>query len=214
MFSHRIWIVYVVRLVCGLMSFDLPLISPADEPGYRSLFNQKDLSGWEGDTTLWKVEDQALVGDSAGIKQNQFLCTKAEFGDFELKLEFRVKDGAGNTGVQFRTQKIPNTTEVSGYQADIGEKYWGCLYDESRRNQVLAQAPPELENVLKKGDWNEYTIRAEGDQITLKINGLTTVDYKERHAEIPRSGIIALQVHSGGPMRVDFRNIRLKPLGK
>ena len=178
MFSHRIWIVYVVRLVCGLMSFDLPLISPADEPGYRSLFNQKDLSGWEGDTTLWKVEDQALVGDSAGIKQNQFLCTKAEFGDFELKLEFRVKDGAGNTGVQFRTQKIPNTTEVSGYQADIGEKYWGCLYDESRRNQVLAQAPPELENVLKKGDWNEYTIRAEGDQITLKINGLTTVDYK------------------------------------
>lgn len=214
MFSHRIWIVYVLRLVCGLMSFDLPLISPADEPGYRSLFNQKDLSGWEGDTTLWKVEDQALVGDSAGIKQNQFLCTKAEFGDFELKLEFRVKDGAGNTGVQFRTQKIPNTTEVSGYQADIGEKYWGCLYDESRRNQVLAQAPPELENVLKKGDWNEYTIRAEGDQITLKINGLTTVDYKERNAEIPRSGIIALQVHSGGPMRVDFRNIRLKPLGK
>jgi hypothetical protein len=196
------------------MSFDSPLISPADEPGYRSLFNQKDLSGWEGDTTLWKVEDQALVGDSAGIKQNQFLCTKAEFGDFELKLEFRVKDGAGNTGVQFRTQKIPNTTEVSGYQADIGEKYWGCLYDESRRNQVLAQAPPELENVLKKGDWNEYTIRAEGDQITLKINGLTTVDYKERNAEIPRSGIIALQVHSGGPMRVDFRNIRLKPLGK
>ena len=214
MFSHRIWIVYVVRLVCGLMSFDLPLISPADEPGYRSLFNQNDLSGGEGDTTLWKVEDQALVGDSAGIKQNQFLCTKAEFGDFELKLEFRVKDGAGNTGVQFRTQKIPNTTEVSGYQADIGEKYWGCLYDESRRNQVLAQAPPELENVLKKGDWNEYTIRAEGDQITLKINGLTTVDYKERNAEIPRSGIIALQVHSGGPMRVDFRNIRLKPLGK
>lgn len=214
MFSHRIWIVYVLRLVCGLMSFDSPLISPADEPGYRSLFNQKDLSGWEGDTTLWKVEDQALVGDSAGIKLNQFLCTKAEFGDFELKLEFRVKDGAGNTGVQFRTQKIPNTTEVSGYQADIGEKYWGCLYDESRRNQVLAQAPPELENVLKKGDWNEYTIRAEGDQITLKINGLTTVDYRERNAEIPRSGIIALQVHSGGPMRVDFRNIRLKPLGK
>ena len=79
---------------------------------------------------------------------------------------------------------------------------------------MLAQAPPELENVLKKGDWNEYTIRAEGDQITLKINGLTTVDYKERNAEIPRSGIIALQVHSGGPMRVDFRNIRLKPLGK
>ncbi len=185
----------------------------ADEPGYRSLFNGKDLTGWEGDTTLWKVADNAIVGDSPGIKHNQFLCTKEEFGDFELKLEFRVKDGAGNTGVQFRTKKLPNTTEVSGYQADLGEKYWGCLYDESRRNKVLVQAAPELEPVLKKSDWNEYTIRAEGDHITLKINGVTTVDYKEADADIARSGIVALQVHSGGPMRVDFRNIRIKLLG-
>ena len=218
MLSHRIQIVCALGLACGLMPFVSPVASPtvsaADEPGYRSLFNGTDLAGWDGDTTLWKVADNTIVGDSPGIKHNQFLCTKEEFGDFELKLEFRVKDGGGNTGVQFRTKKLPNTTEVSGYQADLGEKYWGCLYDESRRNKVLVQAAPELEPVLKKSDWNEYTIRAERDHITLKINGVTTVDYKEADADIARSGIVALQVHSGGPMRVDFRNIRIKPLGK
>ena len=193
----------------------LPLsIRAADEPGYRPLFNGKDLTGWDGDTMLWKVADNCIVGDSPGIKHNQFLCTKDEYGDFELKLEFRVKDGAGNSGVQFRTKKVPNSTEVSGYQADIGEKYWGCLYDESRRNKVLVQPPASFEATLKKGDWNEYTIRAEGDHIVLKMNGVTTVDYREPDANIARSGIIALQVHSGGPMKVEFRNIRIKPLGK
>jgi len=214
MLSRRVWIVCALGLACGLIPLFSQWISAADEPGYRSLFNGKDLAGWEGDTTLWKVEGEAIVGDSPGIKHNQFLCTKDEFGDFELKLEFRVKDGAGNTGVQFRTKKLPNTTEVSGYQADLGENYWGCLYDESRRNKVLVQASPELAKVIKKADWNEYIIRAEGDHITLKINGVTTVDYKEPDAGIARSGIVALQVHSGGPMRVDFRNIRLKALGK
>ena len=188
-------------------------IQAADEPGYRSLFNGKDLSGWVGDESLWKVADECIVGDSPGIKHNQFLCSKEEFGDFELKLEFRVRDGVGNSGVQFRTKRIPNSTEVSGYQADIGEKYWGCLYDESRRNKILVQAPADFEATLKKGDWNEYTIRAEGDHVVLKMNGTITVDYREPDASIARSGVVALQVHSGGPMKVEFRNIRIKPLG-
>ncbi len=184
----------------------------SEEPGFRPLFNGKDLTGWEGDLKLWKVADNAIVGDSAGIKHNQFLVSKEEFSDFELKLEFRLKDGVGNSGVQFRTKQIPNSTEVSGYQADIGENYWGCLYDESRRNKMLAHAPVDFEKSLKKGDWNEYTIRAKGDHIVLKVNGVTTVDYKEPDAEIARKGIIALQVHSGGPLKVEFRNIRLKSL--
>ena len=214
MLSRRFGIVCALGLACGALAMFASAITAADEPGYRTLFNGKDLAGWDGDTTLWKVEGDAIVGDSLGIKHNQFLCTKEEFGDFELKLEFKVKDGAGNTGVQFRTKKIPDSTEVSGYQADLGDKYWGCLYDESRRNKILVSASPDLEKVLKKSDWNEYAIRAEGDHITLKINGVTTVDYKEPDAAIARSGIIALQVHSGGPMRVDFRNIRIKTLGK
>ena len=182
----------------------------SEEPGFRPLFNGKDLTGWEGDLKLWKVADNVIVGDSAGIQHNQFLVSKEEFSDFELKLEFRLKDGVGNSGVQFRTKRIPNSTEVSGYQADIGENYWGCLYDESRRNKILVKAPDNFEKSLKKGDWNEYTISAKGDHIVLKVNGVTTVDYKEPDAEIARKGIVALQVHSGGPLKVEFRNIRIK----
>ena len=191
----------------------LPVIAlAADEEGYRMLFNGKDLTGWDGDTNLWKIADNCIVGDSPGIKHNQFLCTKDEFGDFELKLEFRMQDGVGNSGVQFRTKRVPNSTEVSGYQADIGEKYWGCLYDESRRNKVLVSPPADFETKLKKGNWNEYTIRAEGDHVVLKMNGVTTVDYREPDASIARAGIIALQVHSGGPMKVEFRKIQIKAL--
>lgn len=186
----------------------------AEDEGFRPLFNGKDLTGWDGDTTLWKVADNCIVGDSPGIKHNQFLCTKEDYGDFELKLEFRMKDGVGNSGVQFRTKKIPDSTEVSGYQADLGDGYWGCLYDESRRNKTLVKAPAAFEAGLKKGEWNEYTIRAEGDHVVLKINGTTTVDYREPDANIARSGVIALQVHSGGPMKIEFRKIRIKSLQK
>ncbi|MEI8018707.1 MAG: DUF1080 domain-containing protein [Schlesneria sp.] len=199
-------------LVLVLLMFVCSTDARSEEPGFRPLFNGKDLTGWEGDLKLWKVADNAIVGDSAGIKHNQFLVSKEEFSDFELKLEFRLKDGVGNSGVQFRTKQIPNSTEVSGYQADIGENYWGCLYDESRRNKMLAQAPGDFEKSLKKGDWNEYTIRAKGDHVVLKVNGVTTVDYKEPDAEIARKGIVALQVHSGGPLKVEFRNIRIKSL--
>jgi hypothetical protein len=189
-------------------------VDGADEAelGFVSIFNGKDLTGWEGDKSLWKVEGGMLVGDSPGIKRNQFLATTNTYNDFELRLEFRLRGGKGNSGVQFRSKRVPNDTEVSGYQADIGEKYWGCLYDESRRNKVLVQAPTELEKVLKPDGWNSYVISAVGDHITLTLNGLKTVDYHEPDANIARDGIIAVQVHSGPPLRVEFRNVRIKVL--
>ena len=205
----------LLNLTAGL--FCMALCSPiawSDESGFRSLFNGKDLTGWEGDTKLWKVADGAIVGDSAGIEHNQFLVTKEEFGDFELKLEFRLKDGVGNSGIQFRSKRVENSTEVSGYQADIGENYWGCLYDESRRNKVLVKPGTDFEKTLKKGDWNTYQIRAKGDHIVLKINSQTTVDYHEPDPDpqIARKGIIGLQVHSGGPLKVEVRKIEIKSL--
>jgi hypothetical protein len=184
------------------------------EDGFTPLFNGKDLSGWEGDRKLWKVEDGSIVGLSPGIQRNQFLATEKTYGDFELRLEFRLQDGKGNTGVQFRSKRVPGSSEVEGYQADLGEKYWGCLYDEHRRNRVLVQAADGLDDVLKKDGWNTYVIRAEGDHVVLKINGHTTVDYREPDAAIPRTGVIALQVHSGPPMRIDFRNIRIRSLAR
>src|SRR5262249_29981471 len=117
-----------------------------------SLFDGKTLTGWEGDTKkTWRVEDGAIVGGSLekAVPRNEFLCTKKSYGDFELKVKFKLlgdKDKA-NGGVQFRTKRIPMHHEVRGYQADIGQGYWGALYDESRRNKVLA-APDK--KVLEK----------------------------------------------------------------
>ncbi len=183
---------------------------PSGEEGFRPLFDGKSLAGWEGDAKLWSAEDGAIVGRSPGISHNDFLSTAARWGDFELRLSFRLTGGAGNSGVQIRSRKVPG--HVSGYQADLGESYWGCLYDEARRDRVLAKAPPELSRVLELDGWNEYSIRCQGDRVTLKVNGLTTADYREEDGSIPREGIIALQIHAGGPMEVRFAGLRIKEL--
>jgi hypothetical protein len=188
-----------------------PSAAPVEE-GFVPLFDGQSLAGWEGDDKLWKAEGEMIVGDSPGIKQNAFLATTKSFGDFELRLEFRLRKGEGNSGIQFRSQRVAESSEVSGYQADIGEKYWGCLYDESRRNKVLVQAPAELERALDKGGWNSYVIRAVGNRIVLSLDGITTVIYRENDPAIAREGIIALQVHAGGPLRVEFRRLRIKEL--
>ncbi len=186
-----------------------------DFEAYVTLFSGTDLSGWEGDTQLWSARDGMIVGKSSGIKYNAFLATTTEYQDFELKLSFRLVGGAGNSGVQFRSRRMPNSPQVSGYQADIAEGYWGSLYDEARRDKFLVDARvtggPEA---AKKDGWNEYVIRCQGDRVVLTLNGVKTADYREPDASIPRSGIIALQVHSGGPMEVQFKDIRIRNLSK
>ncbi len=188
------------------------LAQVADADGFKPIFNGVDLTGWKGDPKLWLVKDGMLVGKSPGIGYNDFLTTTATYGDFELQLDFNLRDGQGNSGVQFRSHQ--GTDHVIGYQADIGQDYWGCLYDEARRRRVLVPAAPALAGVLKKDGWNHYVVRAEGDHITLEINGVTTVDYHEPDAKIARSGILALQIHSGPAMEIRFKDIRLKELGR
>jgi len=184
-----------------------------DEEGFVPLFNGKDLTGWEGNTKLWVVEDGMLIGRSPGIRHNDFLATTRTFGDFILRFQIRLVGGRGNSGVQFRSRRVPNSTEVSGYQADIGGGWWGTLYDEARRNRPLARPAREtLKKALKPAGWNDYEVIAIGNKITLKINGVTMVEYEERDSKIPRSGIIATQIHAGGPMEVQFRNIRIKEI--
>ena len=115
--------------------------------------------------------------------------------------------------MQFRTKRIPKHHEVIGYQADIGQGYWGALYDESRRNRVLAAPKKEdVEKLIKHDDWNEYTIRAEGPRIRLWLNGTLTVDYTEKDEGIDRTGVIALQVHGGGKTKVLYRDVRIEEL--
>jgi len=183
------------------------------EEGFVPLFNGKDLTGWEGDAKLWIVENGMLVGRSPGIQYNDFLATTKTYGDFILRFQIRLVDGKGNTGVQFRSKRVENSHEVSGYQADFAPGWHGKLYDEARRNKVLA-APneEELKKVLKPADWNDYEVRAEGNKITLTLNGLKTVEYAEEDKDIARTGVIAVQIHGGGPMEVQLMNIRIKEL--
>ncbi len=190
-------------------------IVPGRQPGaWRPLFDGTSLNGWVEDTpNVWSARDGMIAGRHSGQKWNDFLRTKDHFEDFELTLEFRLMNGAGNSGVQFRSEPAQKEHELSGYQADIGENYWGCLYDESRRNKVLVQAPQPAIDKIDKSGWHTYTIRALGRHVTLTLDGMTTVDYTEEDASVLQRGIIALQVHSGPGIEVWFRNIRIRELG-
>jgi prenyltransferase beta subunit len=180
--------------------------------GFTPLVKGSDLTGWEGDTQLWSAKDGMLIGHSPGLDHNEFLATTRSYGDFVLSLNFRLLGGKGNSGVQFRSVRVPGH-EMSGYQADIGENFWGALYDESRRNKILVAPKPEALKGLAKTDWNHYVIRSMGDKINLSLSGQTTVrDYREQDSQIARSGLIAVQIHAGGPMEVQFKDVMIQPL--
>lgn len=188
------------------------------DPQWVRLFDGKTLDGWNGDEHWFRVENGAIIAGSATerILHNQFLCTNQTYGDFELTVDAKLVGQGNNAGVQFRTRRIPGDTEVIGYQADIGwvrqGTCWGALYDESRRRKFLAQSPEKALKAVRRGDWNTVRVIAQGDRIQIFLNGVQTVDYTEQDPEIERSGVIALQVHSGPPLEVHYRNIRIKPL--
>lgn len=187
--------------------------SSSVESGFSPLFDGTSLQGWEGDPDLWIVEDGMLIGRSPGIDYNDFLATEKSYGNFLLRLQIQLVDNIGNGGIQFRSERVDGDTEMIGYQADVGIEYWGSLYDESRRRVTLA-APDEetLRAALKPNDWNDYEIRAEGQRIVLKLNGVTTVDYTETDPSIPASGRVAVQIHSGPAMETRYSNIRIREL--
>lgn len=189
-----------------LMNGERPIVETA---GFTPLFNGENLDGWNGEASVWSVRDGMIVGAHKGIKHNEFLAFDEPFGDFVLSLSFRLVGGEGNSGVQLRSVRIPGT-EMSGYQADIGESYWGSLYDESRRNKTLAPASKRALDKINEDGWNHYMIRAFGDRIVLHLNGAVSVDYREDDPKIARDGLIALQVHGGDPMEVHFKDIQIQ----
>jgi hypothetical protein len=132
-----------------------------------------------------------------------------DFSRWAEQLEaMRTPDGLFG---QLRSLRVPGT-EMSGYQADLGENFWGCLYDESRRNKVLVKASSEALSTLKKNDWNHYVLCAVGDRITLYLNGVASVVYREEVPNIARDGLIAVQIHAGSPMEVQFKDIQIRVL--
>ena len=182
-----------------------------------SLWDGKTFKGWEGDTNKsFRIQDGAIVAGTMKekIPRNEFLCTTRNYTNFILTRKFKLVGEGSNAGIQFRTKRIPNHHEVSGYQADMGDpQWWGCLYDESRRNKILAQSNmAEVNKVLKRNDWNEYKIKAEGKRIQLWINDLQTIDYTEKDPGIDESGVIAVQIHSGPPSEAWYKDITIQEL--
>lgn len=226
------------RMICSQLTFLFLFAGTlaAQEEGFRPIFDGESLKGWKGIDGFWKVEDGAIVGETSEdnpLKKNTFLVwDQGEVDDFELRLQFRISGSErANSGIQFRgTQREDG--HVVGYQADIdrGGAWIGALYDEATGRGALAKRgqksvigedgtikseqvadADELFKNINIDEWNDYSITARDNHITLKINGDVTVEVIDNHPEgLDRSGILALQLHTGPPMKIEFRKIRLK----
>ena len=208
-------ILYCPTLLCGKKQASEP--QPI-EKGFTPLFDGKSLKGWEGKKKFFRVQDGTIVAGfiDARIPNNEFLASEKEFANFELRFEAKLVGQGNNAGVQFRSQRIPNSHEMIGYQCDIGAwskgTIWGFLYDESRRRKMLAEAPQDELNkhVNPKGEWNKLIVRTEGPRIQIWLNGYQTVDFTEEDKDIPLKGRLGLQIHSGAPAECHYRNLRIK----
>ncbi|MFO0948173.1 MAG: PVC-type heme-binding CxxCH protein [Planctomycetota bacterium] len=185
------------------------LASPAQTPmratseNVKSFFNGRNLEGWVGNEKLWSVQDGEIVGKTGFLDRNEFLKSPLQVGDFRLKLKVKLTPNAGNSGVQFRSEVLPDGI-VRGYQADVGAGWWGKLYEEHGRGLLWDKSSEDL---VRKGDWNDYEIVAIGSKVKTYLNGKLCVDLDDPPGA--KRGIIALQIHSGPPMEVRFKDLNL-----
>jgi putative membrane-bound dehydrogenase-like protein len=195
----------------------LPLADAAPVP----LFDGKTLAGWEmpaGEEKWWRVMDGMIVGGSLEQKvpTNLFLSSAREFQNFELTFKIRLVKGAGfmNSGMQVRSARDAGKPHMSGYQVDAGIGYWGDLYDEHRRDKKLTGSVDSaaLAKVVKDWEWNDYRIVCEGRQIRSWINGQPAVDFTETDPAIPLDGKLGIQVHAGGTLLVQLKDISITEL--
>ena len=226
----------VLNTLCTLvvLSASVVLSTQLDAQEFRSIFNGKDLAGWKGDMTRWTVKDGAITGTTtkeSPLPHNQFLIWDGTVGDFEFKAEFRLI-GENNSGVQYRSQSIEGSGDfrIKGYQADIHSKssYTGMLYDEGGRGivaqrgqrvvvtdkgekKVVGKTDPVVQEDLTK--WNSIEIRAVGNRLIHAINGKVTVDITDQETKNQEfKGLMALQIHKGKPMVIQFRKLQLREL--
>ncbi len=217
-----------------------PAFLQAQDDGFVPIFDGKTLEGWDGNPDFWSVEDGAITGHTTAekpTKGNTFIIWRGgEVGDFEFKCEYKIING--NSGIQYRSFEVPNEKwVVGGYQADFeagntysginyGERFRGILANRGQKTIIKQQEngspkvevveqfgdSKEIQTKIKKEDWNEYTISGKGYTFEHKINGVTTSICTDEHKDRRASGILALQLHAGPPMKVQFRNIMLRKL--
>jgi hypothetical protein len=215
-----------------------PVPASDDDSGYESIFDGKTLKGWDGDPKYWRVENGALVGEVTPetlLKQNSFIIWRGgSTKDFELKVEYRIS-ADGNSGVNYRSTEVPGAPRaMRGYQADIDgrNRYTGQNYEErgrtfnAMRGQITQIRPgkkaevigslgdaKELESFIKNGDWNAYHLIARGNILVHILNGHVMSMVIDDDTENRRfDGLLGVQVHVGPPMKIEYRNFRIKTL--
>jgi hypothetical protein len=234
--TNYLLLVFVVLL--SMAAFSTSAAVAAEEDGFKPIFDGKTLDGWKApNMSYWSVEDGAITGRSTRqnpVSSNQFIVWQlGDLDDFELKLKYRIMGTpSANSGVQVRSS-VHKDGHVAGYQADIDKagRWAGALFDERGRGMLATRGQKTIIDVegkrkstsigdsaalmanINKDGWNEYHIKALGNTITLSINGKVTaqvIDHDEKNKD--RSGVLALQLHAGPPMAVQFRDIQLKRL--
>ncbi len=221
---------FMRRLI--LFSFFVSTCAIAQD-GFKSLFNGKDLTGWDGNPELWKVENGEIVGTTTGpeqLKYNQFLIWRGGvLKNFELRV--KVKQSGNNTGIQYRSREFPETGKwsVGGYQCDIhpaapnnamvyGEKWGGILAQNGQRVVIDPEGKKwlvgEHEPVrVDIAEWHEYTVTAQGNHLVHKIDGRMTIDLLDFGTKTQAlEGLLAFQLHRGPAMTVQIKDVMLKEL--
>jgi len=228
-------------LICTIPAVFLGFPTALADDGFRPIFNGKPLDGWDGDPALWRVEDGAIIGETKAdkpIKTNTFLTWRqGEVDDFELTLEYRILTEFANSGIQYRSfenVKEWGTWVIGGYQADIdsslqftgilyGERYRGILAQRGQKVVIGEDHKPKvveqfaesahLGAAIKKGEWNSYRVIAKGYRFVQEINGRVMIEAEDQDKSMRRrAGLLALQLHVGPPMTIQFRNVLLKRL--
>ena len=214
----------------------------AAEKGFETIFDGKTLKGWNGDPKFWSVKDGAITGKTTKenpTKGNTFIIWEGKTGNFDLRLDYKII--GGNSGIQYRSFKAdgPDEWRIGGYQADFeaGDTFSGICYGERFRGILSLRGKKttltvgddgklkkeveefakdaDIAKAIKKEDWNSYRIVARNFSLTHYINGVKTTQVIDRDRKTRRAeGLLALQLHAGPPMNVQFKNIRIKELPK
>ncbi len=237
------WIVVVSVALPGIA--ETPQVAPAEAAGMQSLFNGKDLTGWDGDPRLWSVKNGAIRGETTSENRahgNTFLIWQGgNTKDFELCVSFRCND-TNNSGIQYRSKhikdgKVRNDWVVRGYQHEIRNEHKlpnvaAFIYDEGGRRGRLCLVgekatwdsdgkkvgqrmmdESEFQKLFKLNDWNDVVIIAKRNRIRHYLNGKLVIDFTDNHPELALlDGQLALQLHAGKPMWVEFKDIRFKEI--